>query len=197
MAAHVRRLFDGGDNALLLTTFALAFSPVDPFSVAAFAALRVSFPGAWPGKDDISYFYEETTFSLRAAREAYMEGIHAGFDRRICTDASSKPLPIATYCLRTFHRLGTNPTGKTALHLPWSDFRAGFGAEDAGIQEYSKDDKPEITGNRPCQAARIPFMYAPVFSSCYSFVLKVRFRGAKTNYYKKVRGVTSAKVKYY
>ena len=96
--------------------------------------------------------------------KAYMEGIHVGFARRICTDASSKPLPIATYCLRIFHRLGTNPTGKTALHLPWNDFRAGFGAEDAGIQEYSKDDKPEITGNRPCQAARIPFMYAPVFS---------------------------------
>ena len=169
-----------------------------------------------------------------------MEGIHVGFDRRICTDASSKPLPIAMYCLRTFHRLGTNPTGKTALHLPWSDFRASFGAEDAGIQEYSKDDKPEITGNRPCQAARIPSMYAPVFSpftplssprsrllrclfpahvrektdlyfdeettfsrryacsnvfsSCNSFVLKVRFRGAKTNYCRKVRGVTSAKV---
>ena len=134
-------------------------------------------------RDGISYLDEETTSSLRYACEAYMEGIHVGFDRRICTDASSKPLPITTYCLRTFHRLGTNPTVKTALHLPWSDFRAGFGAEDAGIQEYSKDDKPEITGNRPCQAARIPFMYAPVFSSCYSFVLKVRFRGAKTNYY--------------
>ena len=40
-----------GDNALLLTTFALAFSPVNPLSVAAFAALRVSFPGACPGKD--------------------------------------------------------------------------------------------------------------------------------------------------
>ena len=40
-----------GDNALLLTAFALAFSPVCPLSVAAFAALRVSFPGACPGKD--------------------------------------------------------------------------------------------------------------------------------------------------
>ena len=40
-----------GDNALLLTTFALAFSPVNPLSVAACAALRVSFPGACPGKD--------------------------------------------------------------------------------------------------------------------------------------------------
>ena len=40
-----------GDNALLLTAFALAFSPVDPLSVAAFAALGVSFPGACPGKD--------------------------------------------------------------------------------------------------------------------------------------------------
>ena len=42
-----------GDNALLLTAFALAFSPVDPLSVAAFAALKVSFPGTCPGKDDI------------------------------------------------------------------------------------------------------------------------------------------------
>ena len=77
-----------GDNALLLTAFALAFSPVSPLSendgkttefayaysvfsplapsfVAAFAALKVSFPGACPGKDDISYFDEETTSSLR------------------------------------------------------------------------------------------------------------------------------------
>ena len=107
---------------------------------------------------------DDNTLDAQNACEAYMEGIHVGFDRRICTDASSKSLPIATYCLRSFHRLGTNPTVKTALHLPWSDFRASFGAEDAGIQEYSKDDKPEITGNRPCQAARIPFMYAPVFS---------------------------------
>ena len=44
-----------GDNALLLTTFALAFSPVDPFSVAAFAALRVSFPGTCPGKDEFLF----------------------------------------------------------------------------------------------------------------------------------------------
>ena len=29
--------------------------------------------------------------------------------------------------------------------------------------------------------------HAHVFSSCYSFVLKVRFRGAKTNYYKIIR----------
>ena len=41
------------DNALLLTAFALAFSPVSPLSVAAFAALKVSFSGACPGKDDI------------------------------------------------------------------------------------------------------------------------------------------------
>ena len=40
-----------GDNALPLTAFALAFSPVNPLSVAAFAALGVSFPGACPGKD--------------------------------------------------------------------------------------------------------------------------------------------------
>ena len=44
-----------GDNALLLTTFALAFSPVSPLSVAAFAALKVSFPGACPGKDEFLF----------------------------------------------------------------------------------------------------------------------------------------------
>ena len=164
-------------NRLRLTRFL----PVNLVFVAAFAALKVSFPGACPGKDGSLILTKRQHPHGAYACEAYMEGIHVGFARRICTDASSKPLPIATYCLRTFHRLGTNPTVKTALHLPWSDFRAGFGAENAGIQEYSKDDKPEITGNRPCQAARIPFMYAPVFSSCYSFVLKVRFRGAKTN----------------
>ena len=59
-----KRQIKTGDNALLLTAFALAFSPVSPLSVAAFAALKVSFPGACPGKDDF-YFDEETTSSLR------------------------------------------------------------------------------------------------------------------------------------
>ena len=79
-----------GDNALLLTAFALAFSPVSPLSVAAFAALRVSFPGACPGKDG----------SLILTKRQHPRGAYA------CSN---------------------------------------------------------------------------VFSSCYSFVLKVRFRGAKTN----------------
>ena len=56
MSAVATRIFIlTGDNALLLTTFALAFSPVDPFSVAAFAALRVSFPGACPEKDEFLF----------------------------------------------------------------------------------------------------------------------------------------------
>ncbi|MDD7670540.1 MAG: hypothetical protein PT943_04715 [Ruminococcus sp.] len=36
------------------------FLPVDPNFVAAFAALKVSFPGVCPGKD-VFYFDEETT----------------------------------------------------------------------------------------------------------------------------------------
>ena len=160
VSPHFRGTTGRQQNSLRL----FCFLPVNLVFVAAFAALKVSFPGACPGKDGSLILTKRQHPHGAYACEAYMEGIHVGFARRICTDASSKPLPIATYCLRTFHRLGTNPTGKTALHLPWSDFRAGFGAENAGIQEYSKDDKPEITGNRPCQAARIPFMYAPVFS---------------------------------
>ena len=71
-----KRQIKTGDNALLLTAFALAFSPVNPLSendgkttgnrlrltrflpvnlvlVAACAALGVSFPGECPGKDGI------------------------------------------------------------------------------------------------------------------------------------------------
>ena len=44
-----------GDNALPLSAFALVFSPVYPLSVAAFAALGVSFPGACPGKDEFLF----------------------------------------------------------------------------------------------------------------------------------------------
>ena len=50
-----------GENALLLTAFALAFSPVSPLFVAAFAALRVSFPGACPGKDGSLEYDGKTT----------------------------------------------------------------------------------------------------------------------------------------
>ena len=50
-----------GDNALLLTAFALAFSPVSPLSVAAFAALKGSFPGACPGKDGSLVYDGKTT----------------------------------------------------------------------------------------------------------------------------------------
>ena len=47
-------------NRLRLTRFL----PVNLSFVAAFAALKVSFPGACPGKDDF-YFDEETTSSRR------------------------------------------------------------------------------------------------------------------------------------
>ena len=73
MAAHVRRrdgkfYLDGGANTLTSQEArSCVFSPVSPLSVAAFAALKVSFPGACPGKDDF-YFDEETTSSLRVAR---------------------------------------------------------------------------------------------------------------------------------
>ena len=50
------------DNRIRLRLF--CFLPVNLVFVAAFAALKVSFPGACPGKDDF-YFDEETTSSLR------------------------------------------------------------------------------------------------------------------------------------
>ena len=55
--AHVRR--HGS-----LSCMPLFSPPLTPSFVAAFAALKVSFPGACPGKDDF-YFDEETTSSLR------------------------------------------------------------------------------------------------------------------------------------
>ena len=47
---------DGKTTPSLRKTLARAFSPVNPLSVAAFAALKVSFPGACPGKDGFITF---------------------------------------------------------------------------------------------------------------------------------------------
>ena len=47
---------DRGDNTLTSQEArSCVFSPVDPSFVAAFAALKVSFPGACPGKDDLLF----------------------------------------------------------------------------------------------------------------------------------------------
>ena len=70
------------------------FPPFAPFLSPRSRLLRCLFPAHVREKTN-SYFDEETTGN-RFACEAYMEGIHVGFARRICTDASSKPLPIAT-----------------------------------------------------------------------------------------------------
>ena len=62
---RVRGFLTEEQTPSLRRTLARAFSPpLAPSFVAAFAALKVSFPGACPGKDDF-YFDEETTSSLR------------------------------------------------------------------------------------------------------------------------------------
>ena len=45
--------FDGEDNRIRSRLF--CFLPVNPTFIAAFAALKVSFPGACPGKDEFLF----------------------------------------------------------------------------------------------------------------------------------------------
>ncbi len=109
-----KRQIKTGDNALPLTAFALAFSPVNPLSendgkttefaslnpfsppltpsfIVAFATLKVSFPGACPGKDDLLFCRRDNIrlfakltlmFSLRATL-SFLRYVFAG-RKRMC-----------------------------------------------------------------------------------------------------------------
>ena len=101
-----------------------------------------------------------------------MEGIHVGFARRICTDASSKPLPIATVLSAVFSSPWHKSDGQNCVAPAMERFSSGFWC---GERRNTRGFQGRQAGNRPCQAARIPFMYAPVFSSCSYFVILLFF----------------------
>ena len=84
-----------GDNALPLTTFALAFSPVNPLSVAAFAALRVSFPGACPGKD--GFFLNMTGRQIKTGRQRVIASLNPFSPRKPRFRRRFAPLKVSLW----------------------------------------------------------------------------------------------------
>ena len=55
-----------------------------------------------------------------------MEGIHVGFDRRICTDASSKPLPITTVLSADFSSPWHKSDGQNCVAPAMERFSSEF-----------------------------------------------------------------------
>ena len=58
--------------------------------------------------------------------KAYMEGIHVGFGRRICTDASSKPLPITTVLSAVFSSPWHKSDGQNCVAPAMERFSSEF-----------------------------------------------------------------------
>ena len=157
-------------------------------------------------RDSIFHFDEETTGN-RFACEAYMEGIHVGFDRRICTDASSKPLPIADLSAdfsSPWHKSDGQNCVAPAMERFSSEFWCGGRRNTRVFQGRQAGNHRKL----PMSGGTDPFHVCP----CFLFVLLFRSQGAfsrgenefiikkcaallrrKWIYYKKVRGAALAK----
>ena len=109
------------------------------------------------------FFDEETTSSLRVAREAYMEGVHVGFGRRICTDASSKPLPITTVLSAVFSSPWHKSDGQNCVAPAMERFSSEFWC---GGRRNTRVFQGRQAGNHrksPMSGGTDPFHVCPCF----------------------------------
>ena len=116
--------------------------------------------------------------------KAYMEGIHVGFGRRICTDASSKPLPIADVLSAVFSSPWHKSDGQNCVAPAMERFSSEFWC---GGRRNTRVFQGRQAGNHrksPMSGGTDPFHVCP----CFLFVLLFRSQGAfsrsKTNCYK-------------
>ena len=117
---------------------------------------------------------DDNTLTSQEAREAYMEGIHVGFDRRICTDASSKPLPITTVLSADFSSPWHKSDGQNCVAPAMERFSSEFWC---GGRRNTRVFQGRQAGNRrksPMSGGTDPFHVCP----CFLFVLLFRFQGA-------------------
>ena len=97
------------------------------------------------------------------ACEAYMEGIHVGFDRRICTDASSKPLPIADVLSADFSSPWHKSDGQNCVAPAMERFSSGFWC---GGRRNTRVFQGRQAGNHrksPMSGGTDPFHVCPCF----------------------------------
>ena len=111
-----------------------------------------------------------------------MEGIHVGFDRRICTDASSKPLPIADVLSADFSSPWHKSDGQNCVAPAMERFSSEFWC---GGRRNTRVFQGRQAGNHrksPMSGGTDPFHACP----CFLFVLLFRSQGAfsrsKTNF---------------
>ena len=113
-----------------------------------------------------------------------MEGIHVGFDRRICTDASSKPLPITTVLSAVFSSPWHKSDGQNCVAPAMERFSSEFWC---GGRRNTRVFQGRQAGNHrksPMSGGTDPFHVCPCFLPVDpSFVaafaaLKVSFPGA-------------------
>ena len=113
-----------------------------------------------------------------------MEGIHVGFGRRICTDASSKPLPITTVLSAVFSSPWHKSDGQNCVAPAMERFSSEFWC---GGRRNTRVFQGRQAGNHrksPMSGGTDPFHVCPCFLPVnLSFVaafaaLKVSFPGA-------------------
>ena len=103
-----------------------------------------------------------------------MEGIHVGFDRRICTDASSKPLPITTVLSAVFSSPWHKSDGQNCVAPAMERFSSEFWC---GGRRNTRVFQGRQAGNHrksPMSGGTDPFHVCP----CFLFVLLFRSQGA-------------------
>ena len=92
-----------------------------------------------------------------------MEGKHAGFARRICTDASSKPLPIATVLSADFSSPWHKSDGQNCVAPAMERFSSGFWC---GGRRNTRVFQGRQAGNHrksPMSGGTDPFHVCPCF----------------------------------
>ena len=102
-----------------------------------------------------------------------MEGIHVGFDRRICTDASSKPLPIADVLSADFSSPWHKSDGQNCVAPAMERFSSEFWC---GGRRNTRVFQGRQAGNHrksPMSGGTDPFHVCP----CFLFVLLFRSQG--------------------
>ena len=92
-----------------------------------------------------------------------MEGIHVGFGRRICTDASSKPLPITTVLSAVFSSPWHKSDGQNCVAPAMERFSSGFWC---GGRRNTRVFQGRQAGNHrksPMSGGTDPFHVCPCF----------------------------------
>ena len=119
-----------------------------------------------------------------------MEGIHVGFARRICTDASSKPLPIATVLSAVFSSPWHKSDGQNCVAPAMERFSSEFWC---GGRRNTRVFQGRQAGNHrksPMSGGTDPFHVCPCFLPV-NLVFVVAFAPLKVSLWRRMSAVAT------